>query len=168
MRSWLVFAISLVPLLAGCPAPTSGLAKAQQTAQEFNLDARFGRTELVMDKIAPAERDEYALHHRAWGSGVRVADVELAGMRAHGENEIDVFVRVAWYRPEQEELRATTLQQSWHSKADGWELVGEKRVEGDVGLLGETVVVEAPPAPKAPPQFPTIRLGAGAAADPTN
>ena len=62
--------------LVGCGAlPPTGLQRGQQTAQDFNMDARFGRSELVMNRIAPAEREEYALHHRAWGSGVRVADV---------------------------------------------------------------------------------------------
>ncbi len=41
-------------------------------------------------------------------------------------------------------------------------MVGEQRADGDVGLLGETVVVEAPPGPRAPAQYPTIRLGEGA------
>ncbi|HEY8041770.1 MAG TPA: hypothetical protein VIF15_18325 [Polyangiaceae bacterium] len=149
-------------LLAGCPAPPNGLARAQQTAQEYNLDARFGRTELAMAHVDPAVRDEFALHHRAWGTGVRVADVELAGMKAQGEHDVDVFVRVAWYRPEQEELRTTTLQQRWHDK-DGWQLMSEKRLDGDVGLLGEAVVFETPSAPRAPAQFPTIRLGGGSA-----
>jgi hypothetical protein len=155
----LPLACALTPLLAACPAPTTGLAAAQQQAQTFNLDARFGRNELVLDQISPAEREEFALHHRAWGLAIRVADIELAGMKAHGDKDVDITVHVSWYRPEQQELRSTTLQQEWHSKTDGWQLVGEKRVDGDIGLLGEAIVIEAPSAPKTPSQFPTIRLG---------
>jgi hypothetical protein len=150
-------------LLSGCVMPPSALAKAQQTAQEFNLDARFGREALVMDKVAPAERDEYALHHRAWGTDVRVADVELAGMKAQSEHEVDVIVRIAWYRPQEQELKQTTLKQRWHDKADDWQLVGEQRLDGDVGLLGESVVYQAPTEARPPAQFPTIRLGSAPA-----
>jgi hypothetical protein len=153
------FALSIGALLVGCPAPTTGLGKAQETAQTFNLDARFGRNELVLDQVSPAEREEFSLHHRAWGMAVRVADVEVAGMKAHGDKDVDITVHVSWYRPEQQELRGTTLQQKWHAKTDGWQLVGETRVDGDIGLLGEAVVIEAPTTPKPPSQFPTIRLG---------
>jgi hypothetical protein len=149
----------LLLALAGCPMPTTGIAQAQQQAQEFNLDARFGRSELVMSHVAPAERDEYSLHHKAWGQDVRVADVEIAGMKARCDKDVDIVVRVAWYRPDQQELRSTTLQQAWHAKTDGWELAGEKRLDGDIGLLGEAVVYQAPSEPRPPSQFPTIRIG---------
>jgi hypothetical protein len=78
---------------------------------------------------------------------------------------VDIIVHVSWYRPEQQELRNTTLQQQWRAKVTGWELVGEKRVDGDIGLLGEAVVLQGPVELKQPSQFPTIRLG-GAAPDP--
>jgi hypothetical protein len=154
-------AAGLAAILVACAAPTTGLAAAQQTAQAFNMDARFGRNELVLDQIAPAARDDFSQRHRDWGTAIRVADVELAGMKARGDKEVEILVRVAWYRPEQQELRSTTLQQAWRSKLDGWELVGEKRVEGDVGLLGEQVVFQAPSEPARPSQFPTIRLRGG-------
>ncbi len=142
----------------GCPAPPSALARAQQVAQEFNQDARFGRTELTLEHVAPDARDDYAAHHRAWGSGVRIADLELAGMHTHGDHELYVSVRVSWYRPEEQELRTTTIQQSWRDTG-GWQLTAEKRVDGDVGLLGESVVYEAPSTPRPAKQFPTVHLG---------
>ena len=143
----------------GCPAPPSAMARAQQVAQEFNQDARFGRTEQTMEHVAPDARETYAAHHRAWGSGVRIADLELAGMHARGDHELDVSVRVSWYRPEEQELRTTTVEQSWRDTG-GWELTAEKRVEGDVGLLGEAVVYQAPSTPRPAKQFPTVHLGA--------
>jgi hypothetical protein len=147
--------------LYGCPAPPSALAQAQQTAREFNQDMRFGRDELVMERVAPTVRDDFAAHHHGWGSSVRLADVELAGIRPHGDHALEVIVRVAWYRPEQPDLRVTTLQQSWR-EVDGWQLTEEKRIDGDVGLLGERIVYEAPTVGRAPAQFPTVHLGGGA------
>ena len=147
----------VVGLAVGC-VPPQGIASAQQVAQELNVDARFGRTEIAMDHVAPAARDSFSAHHRAWGGNIRIADVEMAGMHAHGEHEVDMFVQVAWYRPEEQELHSTTLQQNWKD-ANGWQLTSEKRVDGDPGLFGEPVVYEAPSEPRAPAQFPTVRLG---------
>jgi len=159
--SVLPLVLGLAPLLAACSAllPSQGIAKAQETAQSFNEDARFGRNELVLDQIAPAEREEFSLHHRAWGKEIRVADIEMSGMKARGDKDVDVVVHISWYRPEQQELRSTTLQQTWHNKTDSWQLVGEKRMDGDIGLLGEAVIMQAPTEAKMPSQFPTIRLG---------
>jgi hypothetical protein len=149
--------------LAGCGAiPPGGIARAQQSAQEFNMDARFGRSEFVLERVAPAAREEYALHHRAWGTDVHIADVEMAGMRAKDEHEVKVLVRVSWYRGDQQELRGTTLEQVWRDKLIDWELASEKRVDGDVGLLGEAIVYAEPEGPRKPSRFPTIRLGTGA------
>jgi hypothetical protein len=158
-------ALSAAVGVSGCPAPPTALARAQQTALELNQDLRFGRTELVMEHVAPATRLAFAAQHRAWGTSVRVADVELTGMQPHGERELYVIVRVAWYRSAEQELRTTTLQQSWQDN-DGWQLTSEKRIDGDMGLLGEPVVYQRPEATRMPAQFPTVRLS-GSAGDST-
>jgi hypothetical protein len=145
-------------LLVACPTPPTSLARAAQTAQEFNLGSRFGRSEFLMDHVSPDERATYTLAHRGWGGAVRVADVELAGFQPRGDHDVDVLVHVAWYRTEDQQLRSTTLQQSWRDKPEGWQLIAEHRVEGEMGLLGEPVVYAAPEA-RSPSQFPTVRLG---------
>jgi hypothetical protein len=159
MRPTSAFALAplLAVLLAACPAPLNAVQRGQQTAQEFNQDTRFGRTSLAMDRVAKEARDDFAQHHRSWGTDIRIADVELSGMKSHGERDLDVMVRVGWYRQTEQDLRVTTLKQNWRDK-DGWELVAEERLDGDVGLLGEPVVFVAPPEGRAPAQFPTIRL----------
>jgi len=137
--------------------PETPLARAQQTVQEFNVDSRFGRSELLIEHVAPDARDKFVLQHRGWGASVRVADVEIDGMRPHGDHDVDVLVRVAWYRPEDQLLRSTTLRQSWRDRPGGWKLVDEQRVDGEAGLLGEPVLYEAPAA-HPPARFPTVRL----------
>jgi hypothetical protein len=171
MRMHLVVAgvFPLAALLAGCPTPETPLARAQQTAQEFNIDSRFGRGEILVEHVAPDAREKYMLQHRGWGASVRLADVEIDGMRPRGEHDVDVLVRVSWYRPEDQLLRSTTLRQSWSDRPGGWKLVDERRVEGEAGLLGEPVVYEAP-APRTPARFPTVRLTGEpeSAAEPAN
>lgn len=149
-------------LVTACGAlPPTGVQRAQMTAQDFNVDSRFGRTDLVLSRVDAAERDEYANHHRFWGTAVRVADIEMAGMKPKGDDDVDVFIKVAWYRMNEQDLKQTTLKQHWHSKTDAWLLTSEVRLDGDMGLLGEPVVVESPGGPRPAPQFPTIRLSGG-------
>ena len=152
---------ALVLAAASCAPPAGSVASAEQAVQELNQDARFGRAEMVLDHVAAAAREDFAAHHRAWGTEVRVADVELTSMRPQGEHGVDVLVRVAWYRPAEQELRVTTLKQGWKDKDKngGWQLVSEQRVDGDLGLLGESVIFQTPSEARAPAQFPTVRLG---------
>jgi hypothetical protein len=156
MRSVLVAAA----LSAGaCVTPPGPVAKAREAAQEFNLDARFGRNETTIERVALSARQSYAEHHRAWGGRVRVADIEMTGIHARSDHDVEVLVHVSWYRVDQQELLATTLRQTWH-EAGGWQLLAEERVDGDIGLLGENVVFLAPPPEdRGPAQFPTVRLG---------
>ena len=122
--------------------------------------------ELTLEHVAPAARDSFAARHRAWGSGVRIADLELAGIRSRGEHDLCVFVRIAWYRPEEQELRTTTVQQDWHDTG-GWQLMAEQRVDGDVGLLGEAVAPPPVTDPRpASPHGGDLALAAARSLDP--
>jgi hypothetical protein len=50
--------------LSACLTQTSGAARAQEAANDFNHHARFGRMELASEKLAAAARDEL-IKHRA-------------------------------------------------------------------------------------------------------
>jgi hypothetical protein len=156
----------LASLVAGCGlAGQSKPAKAQEAALELNLNARFGRMEMAAEHISPKARDGFFERRKAWGGSVRVADYDLTGLKIIGEDDAESYVKIAWYRANEGDLRVTTVKQKWHSDAKGdWKLTEEQRVDGDVGLLGEPP--QAPTAAAAAPprrsQFPTIYLGSGA------
>jgi hypothetical protein len=152
------YRIPFLSVLVACAPPPGSVARARENAQELNLDARFGRTELALQHVAASAREDFVAHHRQWGAGVRIADVDFERMKPRGDHDVDIIVRVAWYRPEQQELLTTTVKQSWRD-AGGWQLVAEERLEGAVGLLGEPVVFQAPTEAREPARFPTIRLG---------
>lgn len=143
----------------GCPAPPTTLARAQDLAQEFNLDARFGRTEQMVELVAPNMREQWSAHHHPWGNEIRVADVEFAGTKPHGDRELEFFVRFSWYRADENQLRVTTIRQTWRD-AGGWHLAAEERLDGDYGLLGDAAAAPSPSAEEARPrtQFPTVHL----------
>jgi hypothetical protein len=147
----------LTVLVVGCSALPSPMARAQEAAQDFNTNTRYGRNELAVERVAPSAREAFLSHHHAWGSSVQIADVEFEGLHAKGDHEAVVTVRVGWYRPEEEDLHSTTLKQTWRDQ-NGWKLMDEERLEGDIGLLGEAVVFQGPAEPKSTTQFPTVRL----------
>ena len=51
-------------LCAACPAPLSRGARAQDAAQDMNLNVRFGRMEIAMERVAAKERDNFARRHK--------------------------------------------------------------------------------------------------------
>lgn len=163
-RHAFVLAASVSLLAAGCGlAGQTKPARAQEAALELNLNARFGRMEMAAERIEPKARDKFFERRKAWGGSVRVADYDLTSMKILGEDDAESYVKIAWYRANEGDLRVTTLKQKWHSDVKGdWRLTDEMRVDGDLGLLGEPPA-PAPAAPAAPrrSQFPTIYLGSG-------
>ena len=146
----------------GCLSQPAGVAKAQEIANEANLNARFGRIEIAAEQVAPAYRTPFARNHAGWGTKVRVVDSEMVGIRSVNEaqTEADVAVRVNWFRPENQELRSTLLRQKWKSLSGDWKLVSEERADGDIGLLGERIEkVSAPHEDDLrPAKFRTIKI----------
>jgi hypothetical protein len=141
--------------------PPTSAARLQEAALDANVNARFGRMELATERISAKLRADFLKHRAAWGNKIRVADSELAGVSLKDDDHAEVLVRVAWFRPEEGELRVTTLHQNWTQDRDDWKMTSEERHDGDIGLIGEPV----PPAPERTEpvqhaQFPTIRIGA--------
>ncbi len=132
----------------------------QQTAQEMNVNTRFGRLELAGENVAPNYRARFAETRKDWGNAVRVADTELAGLQMKTPQEALVMVRVAWYKVDEGDLRGTTIKQVWRDEKGRWLLTSEERGQGDLGLMGEHIEVLTPDGPRQHAQFPTVRLGA--------
>jgi hypothetical protein len=133
-----------------CVSPMTPAAKLNESVQELNYAARFGRVDMTMDHVAAAARALFLKHHASWGGDVRIVDVELGGLERMTKEEAVVLVGYSWFRPNEGELRTTTVRQTW--KTDGgkgdWTLVDEARAGGDVGLLGEQPVVVLKPEHK--------------------
>jgi hypothetical protein len=167
MRARLLAALAATAALlcAGCPVPPTVGAKTQEAAQDLNMNARFGRMEFAAEQIAPKEREAWMESHRQWGGQIRIADTELAGVKLKKggkDDEAEVLVKVAWYRPDENELHVTTLRQLFRDVNGEMKLVAETRADGDLGLLGEHIQAPAePPGPPRPTRFPTIRIGGG-------
>lgn len=151
------FAISLIGA-TGCLNSSSGAAAAQEAARDLTTNLRFGRMEMVMEHVSAAEAGTYMTTHKAWGSSIRIADAELSGLRMVSKEEALITVQVSWYEPSTQELRNTTLHQTWKDLKGGWLLTAEARADGDVGLLGEPRPAAAPEEAHHNAQFETVHL----------
>jgi hypothetical protein len=124
--------------LAGCFAPPSAAQRLSDAAVDMNAATRFGRMDIALEHVGAAARAEFARRHASWGRGVRVVDLELGGFDMLKRDEAEVLVNVAWQRPDEATLRVTQLAQRWRDDRGRWQLIGEKRRDGDSGLLAES------------------------------
>lgn len=164
MRTCLTFGIFVSIALSGCAlASQSKPARAQETALELNLNARFGRMELAAEHVAEPARAAFFDKRKGWGTSIRVADYDMTGLRMlKNDEDCETTVRVAWFRAAENDLHTTTLKQKWHDFKGDWKLTEESRVDGDLGLLGEPPMASSAPTPGARrPQFQSITLGTG-------
>lgn len=129
-----------------CMGAMTPAQKLDDAVKETNDAARFGRTDLAVERVAPVGRGAYIKRHRFWGADVRIVDVEYAGVEKMGAAEAIILVGFGWFRPAEGMLRTTTVRQTWkNDRGSGpWYLFDEERVSGDLGLLGEAVTVVHP------------------------
>lgn len=151
-------AFSLVLLLAaaGCMAQ-SKMGKLQEAATTLNTATRFGRMDVATELVARDDLQPFAKRHAAWGSMLRIVDVEYQGIQFVEDNKAIVLVAVGWQRPDETNLRVTQLAQVWDYGQGGWKLSDETRNAGDMGLLGESIDVLRPEG-KQDTHFPTITI----------
>jgi hypothetical protein len=110
--------------------------------------------DVAMERTSGAARKNFLQHRAEWGKGVRVLDVELAGMSMPDGSHASIQVDYAWNRIDEGVLRTTRIAQDWEDAGSGWRLTRERRMAGDLGLFGEPVrVAETEPHPDV--QFPT-------------
>ena len=138
--------VAVLTTLAGCMTPPTPAERVTDAAMALNIAARFNQLDVAVSHAAAKERPEFMKRHAAWGASLRIVDVEMASLSLPDSDRALVLVDYAWVRNTEGNMRATRVEQTWKDDA-GWHLVAEKRVAGDVGLLGE-------PMPEAPPPQP--------------
>jgi hypothetical protein len=124
--------------LAACMSPPSPAERVTDAAMELNLAARFGQLDVAVARTKSAQRSDFMKRHAAWGQSLRIVDVEMASLTLPERDRAVVLVDYAWIRNDEGTMRATRVEQHWKDDA-GWHLVRERRIAGDVGLLGEPV-----------------------------
>jgi hypothetical protein len=133
-------------LIGGCMTPPSPAERVTDAAMALNVAARFNQLDVAVARAAAPDRPEFMRRHAAWGQTLRIVDVEMASLTLPESDQAVVLVDYAWVRNNEGTMRATRVEQHWKDNA-GWHLVREKRLSGDVGLLGEPLPEAAPPGP---------------------
>ena len=140
---WLGLSL-LFAALSGCVAPPPPSERATDAARNLNLAARFGRMDLAAAQAADSTREEFLQRRAGWGKTLRILDTEMAGFQMPDATHATVVVDVSWVRMNESIVRSTRVSQAWRDEQrGGWKLVREKRVEGDLGLFGEYVEIQA-------------------------
>jgi hypothetical protein len=132
--------------LGACMTPPTPAERITDAAMALNVAARFNQLDVAVARAAAIDRPNFMKRHAAWGQTLRVVDVEMASLTLPESDRAVVLVDYAWVRNTEGTMRATRVEQHWKDDA-GWHLVSEKRLAGDLGLLGE-------PLPDAPPPQP--------------
>ena len=161
MRTLRVLATVAIVGLAGCMAPPTPAERVTDAAMSLNIAARFNQLDVAVGRTAKNERPEFMKRHAAWGQTLRIVDVEMASLTLPESDRAVVLVDYAWIRNNEGTMRATRVEQHWKDDA-GWHLVREKRLAGDIGLLGEPLPDAPPPQPDK--QFATRTIHADGAA----
>lgn len=143
----------LAGALAACMPPQVPAREVSDVARDFNLATRFGRMDVAVEHTSEAHRQRFLDSRASWGTDLRVVDVELSQLKVPDAESAEVIIDVSWVRVDEDRLRSTRIRQDWENPGGGWLLNAERRIGGDVGLLGENVVVLRPEARDA--QFPT-------------
>ena len=151
----------LVPVwLAACVPIGAPFQEVSELARDVNLATRFGRMDIAFEHTSDAHRKEFLRKRADWGTEIRILDVEMSGVELKTPESAEATVDVSWVRMNEGLLRSTRVKQAWQNEGGGWLLNSEERQSGDVGLLGERVVVMHPDAPKDV-HFPVKTLGYG-------
>src|SRR5688572_28122125 len=87
----------LLPL-ASCLAVPPASERATDAARELNVAARFGRMDIAVGLTSGAARKNFLAHRSEWGKGVRIVDVELAGMSMRDGDHAEIHVDYSWTR----------------------------------------------------------------------
>jgi hypothetical protein len=152
----LVVSVAFALGLAACAAPIAPSTRVSDAARELNLAARFGRMDIALGLTDQNAKSTFVERHAAWGDAIRVLDVELSGLTMPDPHRAWLQVDYSWMRIDESSLRKTRVAQLWHDK-NGWQLVREHRVAGDVGLFGERARTKAAPRPDIHLPSRTIR-----------
>lgn len=146
-RAWLVGCVWALGLLAACHPAGERAQNVSDVARDLNVATRFGRMDVAIEHTAEGHRSEFIRQRADWGREIRILDVEIIRLDIKKEDSAEVFVDVGWVRMSEGLLRSTRVKQQWKSQEDDWQLDAEERLSGDIGLLGENVVVLHPEAP---------------------
>ena len=143
----------------------SAAARLGETANDYLVHLRFGRTGVLPGFEKAESRAKLAEQHASLGRDRQLTDADIVAVQA-GEERGTVVAQVAWYAPGEQILRTSTVEQSWVKGPNGtWLVEAESVVAGDPALfrtepVGGSAEGERPAKELGKgARFPTVRIG---------
>ena len=121
----------------GCLLPPTSAQRLAESAYNFNMATRFGRTDIALEHVKASSREDIGRKHRAWGRDVRIDDSEVDTFSMRKDGDADVVITVSWHRVNDTTMRETELAQRWTDERGTWWLLREEERAGDHGVLPE-------------------------------
>lgn len=138
-------AVLALLLCLGCIS--TNRATLDETAALFHDDLRWGRLPAAETAVDARARAAFQQHRRAWGSHVRVVDLDVDAVRA-GRTTGALRIRVTWTPGgDSTDVRESLVEEAWESTDGNWRLRGEAVIAGDPGLFTAPPATQAPAAP---------------------
>jgi hypothetical protein len=118
--------------LLGCASQRQAL---DEVALFFHDDLRWGRLPTAEGAVASDFREVFNQHHRGWGHGIQIQDMEVEQARG-GLTEGVLRMRIHWLRGnDSTDLRETVVEEHWVASGTAWRLRAEAIIDGDPGLF---------------------------------
>ncbi len=125
-------------LMVGCMPPQTPTDKLTDSAWSMVEAARFGRMDIMISSVQPAQQEAYADAHAEWGGNIRILDIEYGGAKLVKADKAVVLMTVAWQRLDESSLRQSSVKQTWTLGGDRW-LISEEVISG-----GDKELLKAP------------------------
>lgn len=142
-------------------ARASSSQRLSDAARDLNVATRFGRLDVAAEHAEQSTRAQFLERRALWGTAIRIADVEVTGIKVKDREHAEVLVQLAWLHIRENLLHSTVLRQHWENpEQKGWVLTREEHASGGEGLFGSTEG-DRPQPSKARPDvhFPSKTLG---------
>jgi hypothetical protein len=134
--------------LTGCILATSSSEDVVRAVREFNSDLRWGRSEHVLPRLAPAARARYTAQLQALGDDIEFVDEEVVGIDVkrgpRGRDQAICRVEISWSSRRTGIVEKTSVIEHWEAAGPNWVVNRMVRTRGTPLAL-----FEEPPAPKA-------------------
>lgn len=141
---WTRSALLATVFVAACLSPSTPLQRLTDSAYDFNLATRFGRTDVALENVSRDEQASFSKRHETWGAQLRIVDSEVIEIARTDDGVAQVTVDIQWHRANESLIHATRLRQAWKDIGPRWVLEGELAVAGDAAIFERQDLGRAP------------------------
>jgi len=105
----------------GCAGGYDAQTSLRNSVDEFHEGFRWGAMGSMIPHVPSADRGTFAVDYEARMDGVSMADYEVSRVViAEDSQSARVWVRLAWFRASEMELREAVVREEWLRDGSNW------------------------------------------------